>query len=186
MVKNSRSFELTKLRHYLDKPYRAFYEKAKGAPPVLPALRNWRDELLVGAISPGPAEISETVEKTVEQAPAAPRKTPSNRTSAQKAPKAKAKKKEEKKTSSSSAPLVLAPRQSASKPSRKALALGAAVAPIGESCDLRDILASAGEGQGEAFDAMIGILKSHHAEPGPLADAAETLRVLHRSFGDDA
>ncbi len=30
MVKNSRSFELTKIRHYLDKPYRRPYEAAKG------------------------------------------------------------------------------------------------------------------------------------------------------------
>lgn len=43
MVKNSRSFELTKIRHYKDKPYRRFYELAKGAPPALPVLREWKD-----------------------------------------------------------------------------------------------------------------------------------------------
>jgi len=52
MVKNSRSFELTKIRHYLDKPYRSLYERTKGAPPALPKLRTWQDEPLQGAITP--------------------------------------------------------------------------------------------------------------------------------------
>ncbi|MFY0022664.1 hypothetical protein ABTQ05_22305, partial [Acinetobacter baumannii] len=52
MVKNSPSFELTKIRHYLDKPYRALYEAAKGSPPSLPRLKEWQDEELSGAIAP--------------------------------------------------------------------------------------------------------------------------------------
>src|SRR5208337_986880 len=49
MVKNSRSFEQTKIRHYRDKPYRGFVAAARAA-ARLATLRQWADEPLVGAI----------------------------------------------------------------------------------------------------------------------------------------
>ncbi|AUD00164.1 conjugal transfer protein TraG (plasmid) [Bradyrhizobium sp. SK17] len=185
MVKNSRSFELTKIRHYLDKPYRAFYEKAKGSPPSLPALRQWQDEVLGGAISPASAEIAAAVEERVEEAPASARKLAAKRTPAPKTAKAKTGRKPEQTANGPITRLVLTPRQTASKPSRKELSLGVAPAPVGESCDLCDILALAGERQDEVFDTMMGVLKSHQAEAGPVTEAARTLEGLHRLFGDD-
>ena len=50
MVKNSRSFELTKMRHYRDRPYRDLFELAKVGSPVLPRLQEWKDQPLGGAI----------------------------------------------------------------------------------------------------------------------------------------
>jgi type IV secretion system protein VirD4 len=185
MVKNSPSFELMKIRHYQDKPYRTLYEVAEGSPPTLPKLRAWQDEALGGAISPAAEEVAAAGEEGAAKAPVTPRRSAVKRTPTQKEPRAKEEKKRETMAPASKAPLVLAPRQAVSKPSRKTLSLGTAPAPIGESCDLREILASAGEGQGEAFDAMMGVLKSRDIEAGPLADAAKTLEALHRSFGDD-
>ncbi|WP_248307728.1 type IV secretory system conjugative DNA transfer family protein [Bosea sp. AS-1] len=76
MVKNSPSFELTKIRHYQDKPYRGYFERAKGSPPVLPRLRLWQDEALQGAINPAP----EQQEAQDEPATASrPRKAPARR-----------------------------------------------------------------------------------------------------------
>lgn len=184
MVKNSPSFELTKIRHYLDKPYRALCEKAKGSPPVLPKLQPWQDEALGGAISPAAGEIAATGEEPSEKTRLTPRKTAARRTPAPKVRKARAERTQDK-DATSTPPLVLAPHPAGSKPVRKTLALGDAPTPVGENCDLRDILASAEEGQDEAFDAMMGVIKSDQAEGGPLAEATKTLEGLHRSFGDE-
>ncbi len=62
MVKNSRSFELKKIRHYLDKPYRSYYQRAKDTPLVPPTLRVWQDEPLGGAINPVPDLPKEAAE----------------------------------------------------------------------------------------------------------------------------
>lgn len=83
-------------------------------------------------------------------------------------------------------PLNLSAQVSTLKPMRKALSLGDAPAPpAGESCDVRDILASANTGQDESFAAMIGLLDPAKASDGNLRKAAETLASLHQSFGDD-
>ena len=52
MVKNSRSFELMKIRHFRDQPYRRLFEIAKGSAPALPILREWQDEAIGGALAP--------------------------------------------------------------------------------------------------------------------------------------
>lgn len=189
MVKNSPSFELTKIRHYLDKPYRAFHEAAKGSPPSLPRLKQWQDEDLSGAIAPRPDSEAESVE---EAAPAKPaimkkgtaqgqqRKTPARRKKGTAAPAADSVVRPEQKDP----PLALTPRRTAPRPVAKSLSLGEAPAvPAGESCDLREILAAATDGQDEEFSSMMKVLR---AESAPKMQAAvDALRSLNESFGDD-
>lgn len=183
MVKNSRSFELTKIRHYLDKPYRAFYEKAKGSPPVLPALRDWQDESLSGAINPAPGQPKELTDATTpatgldgwaarKTRSQRPPKSASNKATATERPQAPA------------APLTLVARRTATKPESKVLSLGIAPpAPPGESCDVRDILKSAEARQAKGFSAMMSVLDT--SSGSKTREAADTLASLHRSFGDD-
>lgn len=182
MVKNSPSFELTKIRHYLDKPYRRLYEAAKGSPPILPKLRTWVDETLGGAISPAATGLEET--------PAAPLAT-ETRPVAKVAPAKKGRSPKPKSQADASPPkesssLVIRPTTStlASSP-RKSLSLGTPPEQIGESCDLRDILASAAVEQNEAFAAMQSVLNAEGSDASPMARAAEALETLQRSFGDD-
>jgi type IV secretion system protein VirD4 len=182
MVKNSRSFELTKLRHYLDKPYRTFYEKAKGSPPVLPALRDWRDESLGGAINPAPdqaKELAEAAPATTEMNSPTPRRTKSRRPPKSASNKATATERPQ----APAAPLTLVARRTA-KPESKSLSLGIAPpAPPGESCDVRNILKSAEARQDEEFSAMVSVLDT--SSGSKTREAADTLASLHRSFGDD-
>jgi type IV secretion system protein VirD4 len=181
MVKNSPSFELTKIRHYLDKPYRGYFERAKGSPPVLPRLRLWQDEALQGAINPA-AEQQEAPDEPAT--PSRPRKAPARRQPQRSAAKAKS----APAAQGEAAPLALAPRRPGAPPPkpkpRKALSLGAQpAAPPGESCDVREILAAAADEQDDGFKAMTVVLS---AEQGPkVRQAVETLDALHRSFGDD-
>jgi len=181
MVKNSPSFELTKIRHYLDKPYRSYYERAKGTPPDLPRLRAWQDEALQGAINPAPDPPHETPQPTAPPASARAQKSTPRRT----APKPAAKGKTT--LSQTPAPLTLPPRRMPApptEPTRKALSLGAQPhAPPGENCDVREILAAAVADQGDDFGIMMDVLKR---APGPkVQDAVETLNALHQSFGKD-
>lgn len=186
MVKNSPSFELTKIRHYHDKPYRALYEKAKGSPPTLPKLQAWQDEALGGAISPAAGETVDVTGGLPEGTVTATRKAATKRTPTPRGSKAGTDRRRAAPPSTSTAPLVLTPARPAEPvPVRKTLTLGAAPAPAGESCDLRDILASAGEGQGEAFDAMMDVLESDQTLGVAVTEAKKTLEALHRSFGDD-
>lgn len=183
MVKNSRSFELTKVRHYADKPYRIFYEKAKATPPALPVLCEWQDEPLGGAINSAPDQPKETAGVAAVPTPIeAPtmRKTPTRRSAKKKAESTKLP------SPASDAPLMLMARSASQKPARKTLSLGAAPpVPAGESCDVRDILASVSMAQDEEFIAVLsGLERSISASQG-VRQAAETLVSLHRSFGDD-
>lgn len=190
MVKNSPSFELTKIRHYLDKPYRALYEAAKGSPPALPRLKEWRDEELAGAIAPRPEADGSGAEEPVLAKTAAP-KTSQSQAKQRKGPTRRKKEAASDTPAGSSQgrreearPLELAPRPSVPRPPAKSLSLGAAPsAPPGEGCDVREILAAATEGQDEEFDSMMKILRAESAPK--VREASEALRALNRSFGDD-
>ncbi|WP_347265422.1 type IV secretory system conjugative DNA transfer family protein, partial [Nitrobacter sp.] len=180
MVKNSPSFELTKIRHYLDKPYRSYYERAKGSPPQLPRLRAWQDEPLQGAINPAP-EPQERAELTP-----APPATQNHKSSPRRAP-SKPTAKTRSAPQDAVPPLTLTPRRAPSppaEPKRKALSLGAQPpAPSGENCDVREILAAAVADQNSDFGAMLDVLKN---APDPkVHEAVETLNALHRSFRDN-
>lgn len=184
MVKNSRSFELTKFRHYADKPYRIFYEKAKATPPVLPCCANGKTSPLGGAIMSGPDQPKEAV--NVDAVP-----TPTEAPTMRKTPKRRSAKKFESRKlpevpPASDTPLTLIARSESQKPARRTLSLGAAPpVPAGESCDVRHILASVSTAQDEDFIAVLsGLERSISASQG-VRQAAETLVSLHRSFGDD-
>ena len=190
MVKNSPSFELTKIRHYLDKPYRALYEAAKGSPPSLPRLKAWLDEELSGAIAPRPEAEPVSTKETAPAKPAIakralrqgqPRKPPARREKDTAAPDdesaAQLGRAERK-------PLELAPRGKAVRPAAKSLSLGKApTAPAGENCDVREILAAVADGQDEEFDSMMKVLRAESAPK--IRAAADTLRSLNQSFGDE-
>jgi type IV secretion system protein VirD4 len=182
MVKNSRSFELTKIRHYLDKPYRNYFERAKDSPPVLPRLRAWQDESLRGAINPA------SEQQDAPQPPPAPTSSrtrmPTTRRAAQ---RAATKAKPEPAAQDEATPLTLAPSRPAGPPSQsrpcKALSLGAVPPPPpGESCDVREILAAAAGEQDAGFNAMTSELREESSSN--VSQAVETLNALHRSFGD--
>ncbi|GLK73726.1 type IV secretory system conjugative DNA transfer family protein [Ancylobacter dichloromethanicus] len=184
MVKNSRSFELTKIRHYTDKPYRAFFEKAKATPPILPMLREWQDETLGGAINPAPDHSKEALEvpatPTTNETPR-PRKAPGRRTIKTKAEATKP----PKASVAAEAPLTLMARTEPKTPVRKALSLGVApAAPAGESCDVRDMLASVASSQDEEFGAVMEVL-GKAPNSARVRQAGEALASLHQSFGDD-
>ena len=180
MVKNSRSFELTKIRHYCDRPYRDLFELAKVGPPVLPVLKEWKDESLGGAIGSTPrgpecsgGDFGGATDKSSRSEPA--RKTPEKTAQArktQKSPRA---------TDSSGPPAARFP---ISKPTSKPLSLGEPPpAPKGETCDVRSILASAETAQSDEFAAMIDALGK--ASEGRVREALDTLTSLHASFGDE-
>jgi type IV secretion system protein VirD4 len=174
MAKNSPSFELTKIRHYLDKPYRALFETARRRPPLLPKLRAWHDRALAGALGATKRESPE-METPKQESTARPPSRQRNRAGAKrrKATRAGA----ETTPTEHATPLRLQPS------TRPALSLGEAPSAIGESCDIGSILATAVEDQSEACDRMIGILTNERAEP--LNSAARTLAELQRSFGED-
>ena len=182
MVKSSRSFELTKIRHYKDKPYSRFFEAAGGNPPTLPALREWVDETLGGAINPvSSAEASDEVYANESEAPAL-------RT----ARKSSARKPSAKKPQSNSratpkpvpeARLKIAMATPPKRPSRKELSLGDAPESAGERCDIRDVLLASENEQRDAFEAMTTAATSQ--ESVGLREAVRTLATLHQRFGDD-
>ncbi|MDF2119194.1 type IV secretory system conjugative DNA transfer family protein [Roseiarcaceae bacterium H3SJ34-1] len=180
MVKNSRSFELTKIRHYLDKPYRQFYEKAKGSPPALPTLREWQDENLGGAINPVLDEPTENADGILRvRAPAPPKRGAAPTRSAKKA-----------KLPTPAAfdlpPLTLVTRAAPSRAPRKSLSLGEAPkAPDGENCDLRDILAVATDSQNEEFNSTMRILEKASSASGPVSQTIGELSSLQAAFGEE-
>jgi type IV secretion system protein VirD4 len=181
MVKNSPSFELTKIRHYRDKPYRRFYEAAKGSPPVLPRLDGWRDEPLGAAIKP--SENAREIE--TEQPPRTAAKA--KRVGAERAPTSwgPPDMSPAAMTSSTQRPEPVkasAPRLSA-KPTRE-LTLGTPPTPVGEDCDLRGIIAAAGNEQDAAFATMMRALGGPSSASASVARAAENLKILQRGFGD--
>lgn len=170
MVKNSPSFELTKIRHYLDKPYRKLYEHSKGNPPALPKLRGWIDDQLGGAINPAGTQISGNARATK----AAPRKVAPKRSRSTAA------------SASKDPPRARPPKASQPVParSRKPLSMGEPpVVDVGESCSVHDILAAVAESQDEQFEDMVQTLRSESSEK--VRRAAENLEALHRHFGDN-
>ncbi|GEC15452.1 type IV secretory system conjugative DNA transfer family protein [Nitrobacter winogradskyi] len=183
MVKNSRSFELTKIRHYLDKPYRAYYERAKSSPPALPKLRTWQDEVLSGAINPAPGPLKEAVEPA--DAVAIPKAPPGQKQAQRRSSRKKAEQvKSVPPVPPRDSPFTLIARPAAPKAAQKSLSLGAAPpTPAGESCDIRDIMASVASGQDDDFGAMMNVLGA--APKTKVRLAVETLACLHHSFGDD-
>ena len=194
MVKSSRSFELTKIRHYMDKPYSRFFEAAKGNPPTLSTLSEWVDEKVGDAINATPvAEESDEVdaEKPKLISTAGPL-SGARKTSVRKSPQKKAKPPKvafEAVPVPSLLPLTKTRAKKATKEKpRERLSLGTAPsAPMGENCRLEDVIAASVTAQTESFDSMVASM-GHVIEKGsePLEEAVSVLTGLRDRFGDDA
>lgn len=193
MVKNSRSFELTKIRHYLDRPYRKLFDATSGEPPALPALREWRDEALGGAFSPTAidAEPTAPLARSRHSTPSAepaiiegPRKSPSRAPKPRKVGGGRSAKAAPG-PPPSPAPALVEPRSEASQQARKPLTFGVSPpAPRGESCNIRDVLIASDGLQAETFLEMIEITKGPPASR-ELDSAMAILSRLNEGFGDD-
>lgn len=180
MVKNSPSFELTKIRHYLDRPYRRLYEASRGAPPQLPRLRPWHDEEVVGAIN---ASAAMNQSELGQPSGAAPKPEwnggttpPTSREIPIPHPEPTAGRTER------SVVGKTAGARSNAKPSRE-LSLGSPPATIGENCDLRAMIASASAEQDAVFTTMMQTLEKS-APDSSITQAVETFAMLQRGFGD--
>ncbi len=184
MVKNSPSFELTKIRHYKDKPYRRLYEVAKGAPPELPKLCLWEDDALGGALAPPTESATATPPASDEPAVSA-----TKRRSNKKAPTKRAAPKSAKAVAAPapapSPPAIIATTRAAAPRATKSLSLGAPPAQVGESCDLRHVLASAAAEQADASREMLSVLSGGKVSSDRVVEASATLQRLERAFGDD-
>lgn len=180
MVKNSPSFELTKIRHYLDRPYRRLYEASQGAPPQLPRLRPWHDEEVVGAIN---ASAAMNQSELGQPSGAAPKPEwnggttpPTSRETPIPHPEPTAGRTER------SVVGKTAGARSNAKPSRE-LSLGSPPATVGENCDLRAVIASASAEQDAVFATMMQTLE-RSAPNSSITQAVETFAMLQRGFGD--
>jgi type IV secretion system protein VirD4 len=185
MVKNSRSFELTKVRHYQDRPYRRLYEAAKGNPPVFPRLREWRDEALGGAINPALKDAASAEERPSPAPKRAARPKPATLKSVTESKRFIAARTAAFKPPPVPVPLVIAKAASVERTPRKPLSLGEApVASAGESCAIGDVLAAAERAQHDDFGAMAATAGTA-AGSERLWDAIATLSQLQGRFGDD-
>ncbi|MCW6512542.1 type IV secretory system conjugative DNA transfer family protein [Lichenifustis flavocetrariae] len=187
MVKNSRSFELTKIRHYQDQPYRRLFEVARGSPPALPVLGNWQDEELGGALAPA-SSAEETTEQTNEATAsmkaaksAGTRKSPAET----KKPASKRRPSSKPEIASAAAPIVVE-KAGAAKPLKrpKTLTLGAEP-PVSseERCNIRDVLQASESAQKDGFETMVGI--TSELQDSEVLRAGDVLQKLQRAFGDD-
>ena len=151
MVKNSRSFELTKIRHYQDQPYRRLFEVAKGSAFLLPLLREWHDEVLGGALAlaPAPTEAKEEFDGRSSQAKPVKSNAPRKQSTAKKQPA-----KRRPSTGAKAEPArATTPRLTPERPKPgKRLSLGAEPPMFqGDSCRIADVLNAADPAQEEAF-----------------------------------
>ncbi|BCH04985.1 conjugal transfer protein TraG (plasmid) [Mesorhizobium sp. 131-2-5] len=184
IVKNSCSFQLTKIRHYRDQPYRRLFELVKGKPPTLPALRKWNDEILGGAISPTPNPDAAEDEAKPRQ------RRPSDRKTAPRPEAAPEKEyaRDRVKSAAERAFLPTPPFVAKGIPvqqSRKVLSLGEEPnAPQDENCNIRDLLAATERTQQDDFDVMAASARTATTTP-KLDEALSALATLQERFGDD-
>jgi type IV secretion system protein VirD4 len=194
MVKSSRSFELTKIRHYRDKPYSRFFEASKGSAPALPTLQEWVDENFGGVINPASVakESNEAVAVAPELESAAHIPSAVRKTSVRKSPPKKAKRPKVAPEAVPDPVLLLQTRTRTKKATnekpRERLSLGTAPsAPQGENCDLRNVIAASLAEQTRSFDSMVASIDSTMRKSSePLEEAFSVLARLQNRFGDDA
>jgi type IV secretion system protein VirD4 len=178
MVKNSPSFQLTKIRHYLDRPYRVYYERSKGSSPILPKLRSWRDEPHGGAIN-----LRANAVREAKKGPAA--KDRRNNSVEGQPPIRESVRSEEGTAKPVVRAALSATKRGKTLPPAPSRTLSLGKPPTirhEESCDVRAILAAASEWQDEEFAVVTNVLQKTR---GPsLAQAEDALNALHRSFGE--
>ena len=186
MVNNSRSFELTKIRHYQDQPYRRLLDETKRNPPTLPILEKWQDETLGGVLAPASAAtraadpVDEEASMKVTESEStwkAPAETSR--------PASKRKTKPKPDIAPDSSPIMVQKAKGPiqAKP-RKALTLGAEPpVPSEDSCNVRDVLEASASAQTDVFETMADVTSGLRGNDVRLA--ANALRELQQAFGDN-
>jgi len=178
MVKNSRSFEVTKIRHYRDQPYRRHQSSTAGT-PILPKLKRWIDEMAVAEqanvapvshrghhndvtfdngdgglkVSNRPADMDASERPGVFEAAIEPQ--------IQTAVPARHRPRK---------PLMLASRGAPSH---------------GENCNLRHVLSATESVQAAGFVTMMHSLSTANEADAKLYSARSILAGIERDFGDD-
>ncbi len=178
MVKNSRSFEVTKIRHYRDPPYRR-YQRLLASAPVLPTLMAWIDEPTAAEqhalASPAPLGERRCVASKTDET-----WSPSSRRQAE--------------TSGVETPddvtAVAEPMLQAAMPvqtrSRRPLSLSSPRTELqGESCNLRHVLWGTEVTQTAGFGEMMASLSACSSDDVKLSNARSILSLLEQNFGDD-
>ena len=177
MVRNSPSFELTKIRHYLDKPFVKFHQAVQD-PPRLPLLRTWIDEPLGGAFGMSDkTAAAKDKNKNAKGRTASTNSGKDNHTIADSSPVVE--------PALSAAIAMAQPMQSASAPNTNKLKLGDAPERSGESCDVRAMLAATQNEQAGLFKDMINVLGADHMQKQEIIDTKRILADLQSEFGDD-
>lgn len=178
MVKNSRSFEVTKIRHYRDQPYRRLLGSLE-SPPVLPTLTTWTDESAAAGEAAPASTFSGSEQRGVTPNASEAQSLSSNRhaePSGLERP--------------DDAAVVVEPPLRAAMPgptqSRKTLSLGSRGTDLqGESCNLRHVLSATELAQTAGFGEMMANLSGCGSDDAKLSNARSILDRLERSFGDD-
>jgi len=195
MVKNSRSFELTKIRHYRDKSYRTLYAVAKRDPPRLPVLGAWADETLGGALAckpnAGNVDLAEMDQAEATEIAAPPERKQAGRLRKANSEKKAAPTRRKRSTENADVALSVEPlavlRASKPKPkSVRSIALGASPpAPRGESCNIRDVIGASEAAQREELALMAAAAQRPSVDATLVAPAMVVLADLSQAFGED-
>lgn len=178
MVKNSRSFEITKIRHYQDQPYRRF-QRSSARAPTLPTLMAWSDESAIGGQTapeppPTPRERQSVGGDAIE--------TPLQ-TSHRQAETSKMERSNDVRATVGQSLEVVMPTQTRS---RKLLSLGNRRPELqSESCNLRHVLSATEVTQKAEFGEMMVSLRTPTSNDSKLSIARSTLVRLEQNFGND-
>ncbi|AOO85134.1 type IV secretory system conjugative DNA transfer family protein [Bosea vaviloviae] len=178
MVKNSRSFEVTKIRHYRDPPYRRLLRSATSA-PALPPLLAWIDKPdAAGQCAPAAAASRRENQDLVD-----------NRSKAPSPPSCRQLESAELEQPTEFTGMAERPSQiamAAQTRSRKSLSLGSRKPGLPpESFKLRDLLTATEVAQRTGFDEMAANLSATGLDDAELSNARSILERLAQSFGDD-
>lgn len=184
MVKNSPSFELTKIRHYRDQPYRRLCAAADESPPKLPRLGEWRDELFGAAIGAGAGLEAKERDRRAE-ADAGGESMDESHPPTTPGPHATVQEQEPVALQAAGSVQYKAVTSRSQPKQTKELRLGASPRPTGEDCDLRRIIAAVEDEQNATFSDVTGALGERSTADISLAEAAVVLAALHHGFGDD-
>ncbi len=180
MVKNSRSFEVTKIRHYREQPFRRLLKASLGGTPLLPSLSVWRDQRIDIVISKVDTFVADTGNKALGQEQI----WHSNLGKNQLKPVTSTS------TANGSRRVALTDQLAMQSPVhrpplRKKLMLGAdAARSIHENCNLRDVLAASESLQNEEFHEMISGLAVINADE-QLRNVETVLTHMQDNFGEN-
>lgn len=177
MVKNSRSFEVAKIRHYRDQPYRRIQRSRTNA-PILPALAVWKEDTAGEPMGPKrtasqgeqqnlPASNIEPIMTKADYQPASMSSEHSISVDGMLDP-------------------AIHGSQSAQMRARKDLSLGKQNSHLmSESCNLRHLLSATEIAQAENFGAVINNLCGSISHEAEFSNARSIITQIEENFGND-